>query len=415
MTHNTEEIDNDYEIEASKNFSFKTLVKFLIGDKEAIIEVAYSKNLWKLGLFLVFTAAFAREYDQEYLLDNFFPALFLSPLMAFIMSSLLYSLLGQKLKKAEIADPYLSFMTLFMMTSPLAWLYAIPFEMFSSPKDAVYYNFYLLILVAFWRLWLFCRAMKIILGHSVTFRIVTFTSALFFFIGTFASNIFAITHLMAGNKAFTPAQEALRLIKSSASGIALLTFLLSLLLGILFKFIRKKHEHGYYTCDYSPHRFSRPLIILPLIAISCLLPYPQSRLARNYTYSQLIEENKYSEAVNYIQQFEEKDLSEVSEFRPHNLRRHETKLLIKILRSETKLKPWYEDKLFHFIKYDLIKPWGIKHKLNNSCETKEDFDRLEQFIQKRPQLHKDFYTALKERAQDFKYLPEDLLKDTGKK
>lgn len=48
------------------------------------------------------------------------------------------------------------------MTAPLAWLYAIPYERFLSPVDAVYANARTLLLVSAWRVLLMARVMQVL-------------------------------------------------------------------------------------------------------------------------------------------------------------------------------------------------------------------------------------------------------------
>jgi hypothetical protein len=62
---------------------------------------------------------------------------------------------------------YLSFLVLFWMTAPLAWLYAIPYERFLSPADAVRANLWTLGLVAAWRVALMVRVLTVLMGYTV--------------------------------------------------------------------------------------------------------------------------------------------------------------------------------------------------------------------------------------------------------
>jgi hypothetical protein len=62
-------------------------------------------------------------------------------------------------------SPYLSFLGLFWMTAPLAWLYAIPYERFLSPVHAVEANLYTLGLVAAWRVALIVRTLMVTMGY----------------------------------------------------------------------------------------------------------------------------------------------------------------------------------------------------------------------------------------------------------
>jgi hypothetical protein len=61
---------------------------------------------------------------------------------------------------------YLSFLSLFWMTAPLAWLYAIPFERFMTPVGAMRANLTVLGVVAVWRESLMVRVATVLMGSS---------------------------------------------------------------------------------------------------------------------------------------------------------------------------------------------------------------------------------------------------------
>jgi hypothetical protein len=62
---------------------------------------------------------------------------------------------------------YRSFLGLFWMTAPLAWLYAIPYERFLSPVGAMRANLWTLAFVALWRVALMVRAISVLMGYGV--------------------------------------------------------------------------------------------------------------------------------------------------------------------------------------------------------------------------------------------------------
>ena len=146
--------------------NLRTLGLYLLGNRHAILEVASGRHgLW-LGLWLVLSAGFAREYDGEDLLHE--PWHLLIPLGASLGSSLLLFLLLQVVclvrtrKWGNFLAGYKALLQLSWMTAPLAWLYAIPVERFLSPADAVLANLSLLGLVALWRVLLMARALSVL-------------------------------------------------------------------------------------------------------------------------------------------------------------------------------------------------------------------------------------------------------------
>src|SRR5205823_5503904 len=62
---------------------------------------------------------------------------------------------------------YRSFLSLFWMTAPLAWLYAIPYERFLDPLQATQANLITLGIVATWRVMLMIRVGVVLMGLSV--------------------------------------------------------------------------------------------------------------------------------------------------------------------------------------------------------------------------------------------------------
>jgi hypothetical protein len=129
-----------------------TLLGYLVGSRRAILEIAASHSAVWLGLLFVLSAAFARDYDGEDLLHE--PWHLLIPFAASLTASLVLFIViygiamctGAPVSKFFAA--YRSFLGLFLLTAPLAWLYAIPYERFLSPGAAVWANLATLGLVA---------------------------------------------------------------------------------------------------------------------------------------------------------------------------------------------------------------------------------------------------------------------------
>ena len=112
-----------------------TLARYLAGGREAILTIASSRHALWLGLLFVLSAGFAREYDGEDLLHE--PGHLLLPLGASLVSSLLLFGVLSLGRATEEGEPpwglrYLSFLGLFWMTAPLAWLYAVPYELYEK-------------------------------------------------------------------------------------------------------------------------------------------------------------------------------------------------------------------------------------------------------------------------------------------
>lgn len=157
-----------------------TLIRFLLGQRQAIVDIVNCRAALWVGAIFVLSAGFAREYNQEDLLHT--PWYLIIPLVASLATSLvLYSLffLGARQNDTEplrFWPFYRRFLTLYWMTAPLAWLYAIPVESLLSAADSVRANLSLLGLVSLWRVLLISRCASVLFGSSflAAFFIVMF-------------------------------------------------------------------------------------------------------------------------------------------------------------------------------------------------------------------------------------------------
>ncbi len=145
------------------------LPMYLLGSRRAILEVARTPSAVLCGILFTVSAGLAREYDGEDLLHE--PWQVLRPLAASLLSGTLLFVIvhGAALARRDrsaaapprFLDAYRSFMGLFWMTAPLAWLYALPYERFLEPAGAVAANLWTLAIVATWRVLLISRAVGV--------------------------------------------------------------------------------------------------------------------------------------------------------------------------------------------------------------------------------------------------------------
>lgn len=94
---------------------------------------------------------------------------------------------------------YRVFLGLFWMTAPMAWLYAIPYERFLSPIDAVNVNLWTLALVAAWRVALMTRVIAVLYGVRAVaafFIVMAFADLVLFVAMNMAST--ALINVMGG-------------------------------------------------------------------------------------------------------------------------------------------------------------------------------------------------------------------------
>ncbi len=161
-----------------------TLLHYLVGDRQAILKLAASRWSLVVGLLFVLSAAFAREYDAHDLAAE--PWHVAMPLFASLLASFILfcvvTRFGRSLNKPPSPDSetataesepermtflsaYASFLGLFWLTAPLAWLYAVPYERFLSPLDAAKANLATLGVVAVWRVFLMVRVTIVLLNY----------------------------------------------------------------------------------------------------------------------------------------------------------------------------------------------------------------------------------------------------------
>ncbi|HET6881577.1 MAG TPA: hypothetical protein VFI31_15545 [Pirellulales bacterium] len=146
----------------------RTFWSFLRGDNEAILRLASADRMLGIGLLFVLSAALAREYDGVDLLAE--PWHFVLPLAAslgtsFVLFCLLFGVgKARRMDHVPFGRAYLRFLTLYWMTAPLAWLYALPVESVFGPIEATMSNLVLLGVVAAWRVFLMTRAVETLFG-----------------------------------------------------------------------------------------------------------------------------------------------------------------------------------------------------------------------------------------------------------
>jgi len=142
--------------------------RYLLGSRAAILTIAGSRGALAVGALLVLASSVARNYDGKDLLrewDVLLHGIGVSLGNAVVLWTLLYGVAAtKKAEKPPYFSGFLSFLALFWMTAPMAWLYAVPYEQFLPPADAIRANAWTLALVSAWRVLLVARALSVIWG-----------------------------------------------------------------------------------------------------------------------------------------------------------------------------------------------------------------------------------------------------------
>jgi hypothetical protein len=147
----------------------RTLLLYLLGSRQAILDLAANRRALWVGLVFVVSAGFARGYDSHDLLRE--PLRVLAPLTESLPASLALFVIAcggvfWRAPRPRFFAAYRSFLTLFWMTAPLAWLYAIPYGRFLPEREATIANLWTLALVVTWRVLLMVRVISVLTGRG---------------------------------------------------------------------------------------------------------------------------------------------------------------------------------------------------------------------------------------------------------
>jgi hypothetical protein len=289
------------------------LFLFLIGDRGAIQRIAGSWWSLLIAALLVITAGIARNYDHLDLLHN--PEWLYGPFVASAITSIfvfvfLYPYL--KLRKVSRGMSYPSFMCIYWMTAPCAWLYAIPVEATTDLVTATQWNIAFLAIVSVWRVYLMIRALMVLTGAGLSTCLigVLFPASGIMCIGSFFKGI-SLVGIMGGVR-LPPHTE---LLVHAAKTTSMVSFFLTLVLGALW--LGSLHGRRAVAVRPLPWRKepipSKTLLsVTLLIILSLLASIPiQRKVQRNHHLNTLITNKQYSKAVKYALQFERHDFSPI--------------------------------------------------------------------------------------------------------
>ena len=221
--------------------------------------------------------------------------------MAIFSSVFIYSILrffGRFPLPRDSASDFVGFFTCFVMTAPLAWLYGIPVENFTSPLSSTIFNFSILLIVSIWRVTLMVRVATVIFGFhpSRAFALIAIPASVEMFLATLISSI-SIVGIMGG-MSLSPADAFLL----KATGFVTYASVVVFILGILTAIIGPK---GNVTSWY-PERpqpkitLSTWLTALTIIALWLVIAItPQQKLATREHFRNLINAARYEEAAEF--------------------------------------------------------------------------------------------------------------------
>jgi hypothetical protein len=316
-----------------------TLFRYLIGDRRAIQAIATDRRALGIGLLFVLSAALAREYDGADLLHEpwyLFLPLGASLVSSFVLFSLVYAMAVMKRAPGPgFWAAYFSFLGVFWMTAPLAWLYAIPYERFLSAGDATAANLCTLGLVATWRVLLISRVISVLLGY----RFVAALCIVLAFADTvvliaLAASPLQIFAVMGGIR-FTESQKVLYETGVTVAFGGICTLPIWGIAGLIFLCTGKPAWQMPLTDPPGRTQSGRDLLYIALASVGIwvfLLPLPQQEQQLRYEVEHALNSGRIDEALGTMSEhspddfpphwdpppqlgFREKGLSMVSIFR----------------------------------------------------------------------------------------------------
>lgn len=281
---------------------------FLIGNRGAIERVAGSWWSILVGALLIITAGIARNYDHLALSKDF--EWFYGPFLASILSSLFIFVIGCGslifVKGSKLS--YLSFLSLYWMTAPCAWIYGIPVERFTDILTATKWNVTFLAIVSLWRVALMTRSLQVLIGEPVgkcASRII-FPASLIMMVASFLKGI-ELVGIMGGVR-LSPHEEFLRNAANFTTTISFWAAIFSFITLIDY-LVKKEHPPKRplpWKSIPAPRNVIAIVCVLIFIAVGTTIPL-QIKTHRNATLDEYIRSSLYRQAIDYASQFERED------------------------------------------------------------------------------------------------------------
>lgn len=282
--------------------------RFLFGSAPAIRKVATDRSALWTGIVLVLLTGIARNYDQSYFLST--PWWLIGPIVfSFFSGSFLYGILVRVLARRRFPEArrnesqWATFMTLFWMTAPIAWLYAIPVERFFDSYHAALANLALLGIVSLWRVLLMSRVISVLVeihfiravgwvlvAASLEVIVVLFFGA--FFGGAFSRSVLKG---MAGMR--NSPEESLI---ASVLGAAWAWSWAVLFICVLFLASSRLQKEIQPLPKLLPGKMPWSSLLMLLLLWALAAVQPQREQHRFATHAALVDEQDYKGALAYL-------------------------------------------------------------------------------------------------------------------
>lgn len=294
-----------------------TVLRFQFGDAAAIRTVAQNSAALPFAIGLVLLTAVARNYDQNFILET--PLwLFGSLLFSFFSGSFLFAVLYDGFIKRHFDEDlrplrgqqWRSFMGLFWMTAPVAWLYAIPVERFFDSYAAAQANITLLAIVSAWRVLLMSRVVSVVneVRFGRAFAWVLFAAAIEVIVVVFLGGLFGggfSKKILAGMSGMRNAPEE-NLLLGTLNTAWGWSWVVAIVLCFVFALWKMYEE----TKPLPPMVKGKAswLSLAILMIVWTLIAWPaQQEQKKFFTHTKLLKEQRYAEALAFLAKHEEHD------------------------------------------------------------------------------------------------------------
>lgn len=307
--------------------SLATIFRFQFGQADAIQQMAGNCNSIIAGVVLVLLTAIARNYDQTFFGGSLF--WLIGPLIfSFFSGSFLFLVLYRGFIRRHLTDveqvstgqQWLCFMSVFWMTAPIAWLYAVPVERFLGSYQAAQANLSLLAIVSIWRVLLLARIISVLqevpfiralgwvlVGACLETLIVGFFGSLFS--PAFGRRVMAAM----GGMRNSPEEELM--LSALGNALAAASIVLFVVLLVLASFRFRQSARAF------PSRISQPLPRISLVALAVgwlIIAIPAQLEQQHFrAHAVMIESGKYRESVEFLGRHSRNDFPPARRLEPN--------------------------------------------------------------------------------------------------
>lgn len=297
--------------------NFRTLLGFQFGCGDAIDAVARSRASFFTGMVLVLLTGIPRNYDQIYFRET--PFWLIGPLVfslfsgTFVFAALYFGFIRRRFEAPQnvsFGSQWRCFISLFWMTAPIAWLYAIPVERFLDSYHAAETNLTLLSIVSLWRVLLMSRVVSRLQQiHFARALLWVLTPAclevlVVIIVGVIFSPAFS-RHILAAMSGMRNSPEEILVLNALGYIWWGALIVLVVVMILVARFHLSKIVQPFPAIVESPVPVVT-LLTLTVAWIAVAIP-AQREQYRFVTHAKMVESGKYRESLDYLEHFTRRD------------------------------------------------------------------------------------------------------------